>query len=59
VPPASFSFLTDTIFQEIILSEASQLPLDIYHEVEILNNSLDQDLELRWNFNRNRHLRSS
>ena len=50
VPPASFSFLTDTIFQEIILSEASQLPLDIYHEVEILNNSLDQDLELRWNF---------
>ncbi len=49
-PPASFSFLTDTVFQEIILSEASQLPLDIYHEVEIFNNSLDQDIDLRWNF---------
>ncbi len=49
-PPASFSFLTDTIFQEINLSEASQLPLDIYHEVEIFNNSSDQDLDLRWNF---------
>ncbi len=49
-PPPSFSFLADTIFQEIHLSEASQLPLDIYHEVEIFNNSLEQDLELRWNF---------
>jgi len=33
-----------------ILSEASQLPLDIYHEVEIFNNSSEQDLDLHWNF---------